>query len=70
MLHAMAYNGNDGDQLFTNLIPLSPYLPQQYNCNGQMPTDFFIRFALAVGCPPGQQESALRHVGIRTGYRL
>ena len=56
MLHAMAYNGRDPNQLFANLISSSPYLPQQYDYNASIPTDFFNQFAQAVGCSPGQSD--------------
>ncbi|KAG8528399.1 uncharacterized protein KY384_007317 [Bacidia gigantensis] len=50
MLHAIAYDGKDPEKLFTNLLPSSPYLPQQYHYDGSMPTDFYNRFVQATGC--------------------
>ena len=50
MLHAIAYDGNDPENLFVNLISSSPYLPQQYEYDGTMPTEFYNRFVKAAGC--------------------
>lgn len=52
MLQAMAYGGSLGEQLFTNAISASPYLPMQYGYKDWIPSQSYYAFATAVGCPP------------------
>lgn len=52
MLQAMAYGGSLGEQLFTNAIAASPYLPMQYGYKDWIPSQSYYAFATAAGCPP------------------
>ncbi|KAK5699248.1 hypothetical protein LTR17_023415 [Elasticomyces elasticus] len=52
MLQDMAYGGTLGDQLFTNSIAASPYLPMQYGYKDWVPTQAYYAFATQAGCPP------------------
>lgn len=50
MLQAMAYGGSLGEQLFTNVIAASPYLPMQYGYSDFLPSQSYYAFAAAAGC--------------------
>lgn len=50
MLQAMAYGGSLGEQLFTNVIAASPYLPMQYGYSDFVPSQSYYAFAAAAGC--------------------
>ncbi|KAL8748907.1 MAG: hypothetical protein Q9184_007029, partial [Pyrenodesmia sp. 2 TL-2023] len=53
MLQAMAFGGNVGESLFSNAIPASPYLPQQFGYADFVPSQSYYAFAAAVGCFKG-----------------
>ncbi|KAH8680007.1 carboxylesterase type B [Tricladium varicosporioides] len=53
MLHNTAYGGALGTSLFVNTISASPYLPMQYGYADSVPTNFYLAFAAAAGCPRG-----------------
>jgi carboxylesterase type B len=53
MLQTLAYGGQLGNSLFTNIIAASPYLPMQYNYNAFVPSQSYYAFAQAVGCLTG-----------------
>ena len=50
MLQAMAFGGNLGESLFSNIIAASPYLPMQYGYADFVPSQSYYAFAQAVGC--------------------
>lgn len=50
MLQTMAYGGTLGDELFTNAIAASPYLPMQYGYKDWVPSQSYYAFAAEAGC--------------------
>lgn len=50
MLLAMANGGNEGTSRFSNAITASPYLPMQWDYDGEEPTRVYDQFAAEVGC--------------------
>lgn len=52
MLHGISYGGNLGNNLFTNAIAASPYLPMQYGYKDWVPSQAYYAFATAAGCAP------------------
>ncbi|KAL8841919.1 MAG: hypothetical protein Q9170_000699 [Blastenia crenularia] len=63
MLQAMAFGGTLGESLFSNVIPASPYLPQQFGYADFVPSQSYYAFAAAVGCfdgfPQGNISSSI-----------
>ncbi|TLD28250.1 hypothetical protein PspLS_03883 [Pyricularia sp. CBS 133598] len=51
MLLAVARDGALGEQLFTNLIPVSPYLPTQPRYDDKVIVERYQAFAKFAGCP-------------------
>ena len=50
MLQAMAFGGTIGEELFTNAIAASPFLPMQYGYKDWVPSQAYYAFASAAGC--------------------
>ncbi|KAI1768600.1 carboxylesterase family protein [Hypoxylon sp. FL1150] len=50
MLLAMANGGTEVDSLFKGVIPASPYLPTQWDFDGEWPTKYYRAFVDQVGC--------------------
>ncbi|KAI9815795.1 MAG: hypothetical protein M1827_002191 [Pycnora praestabilis] len=50
MLQAMAFGGYQREELFSNVIAESPYLPMQYGYADFVPSQSYYAFAQAVGC--------------------
>jgi carboxylesterase type B len=50
MLQSIAFNGELGESLFSNVITASPYLPMQHNYNGWVPSQAYYAFAEQAGC--------------------
>ncbi|PMD58787.1 alpha/beta-hydrolase [Hyaloscypha bicolor E] len=59
MLHDLAYGGTLGNSLFINSISASPYLPMQWGYADSVPTNFFIAFATAAGCPTSAKTTMI-----------
>lgn len=50
MLQSMAFDGELGLSLFSNVIAASPYLPSQYKYNAWVPSQAYYAFAEQAGC--------------------
>ncbi|KAF2730551.1 alpha/beta-hydrolase [Polyplosphaeria fusca] len=50
MYQAMAYGGKQKKNLFNNIISASPWIPNQYNYDHEVPTKHYDDFAEAAGC--------------------
>ncbi|KAF2710840.1 alpha/beta-hydrolase [Pleomassaria siparia CBS 279.74] len=50
MYQAMAYGGEQEQDLFNNIISASPWVPRQYNYDDDIPTKVYDDFASAAGC--------------------
>ncbi|KAL9016683.1 MAG: hypothetical protein Q9185_005962 [Variospora sp. 1 TL-2023] len=59
MLQTMAFGGTLGESLFSNAIPASPFLPQQFGYADFVPTQFYYAFAAAAGCFGGFPQGNL-----------
>ncbi|KAI1772336.1 Alpha/Beta hydrolase protein [Hypoxylon cercidicola] len=57
MLLAMANGGTEGDSLFKGVIPASPYLPTQWDFDGEWPTKYYDVFVDQVGCASNTTKS-------------
>ncbi|KAJ8612318.1 hypothetical protein MRB53_037528 [Persea americana] len=57
MLQDMAYGGEQGTALFNQILPASPYLPNQYNYNDWVPTQNYLAFAHEAGCFNGEPHN-------------
>ena len=53
MLQSMAFGGELGESLFSNIIAASPYLPTQHRYNAWVPSQAYYAFAEQVGCFAG-----------------
>jgi carboxylesterase type B len=53
MLQSLAFDGELGSSLFSNVIAASPYLPSQPKYNGWVPSQAYYAFAEQAGCFTG-----------------
>ncbi|KAI0018641.1 carboxylesterase [Xylariomycetidae sp. FL0641] len=57
MLLAMAYGGED-EHLFDNVIASSPYLPTQWDFDGEWPEKYYRQFVAQAGCANSSTSSS------------
>lgn len=60
--HLLSYGGILGNTLFSSAMLASPYLPSQYEYNGQVPTALYLQLAATLGCTGSDQFACLATV--------